>query len=196
MKKLNKRIISKICIFLGASLLVFGMLVLVCWQWNIYSSIQNTESYLQTIRTRMPTPQSTIPEERKDNTMPVFSVDGINFAGILEMPRYDSALPICADWGRITKYPCRFDGSVYNRTIQIGATSQKGQYDFYREISVGDTIFFTDMEGNRYTYVITNLCYEKHADQATLANTDSALTLFIKIVYDFEYLIVSCDILN
>ena len=91
---------------------------------------------------------------------------------------------------------CRYNGSIYDSTLQIGATSQKGQYDFYREISVGDTVIFTDVEGNRYTYTVTNLQYESHADQNTLNREKSALTLFIKNVYDFEYLIISCDVLN
>lgn len=50
----------------------------------------------------------------------------------------------------------------------IGATSQKGQYDFYRKISVNDIVVFTDVEGNRYTYTVTNLQYESHADQTIL----------------------------
>ncbi|MBO5726480.1 MAG: hypothetical protein J6S00_05420, partial [Clostridia bacterium] len=70
---------------------------------------------------------------------------------------------------------------------------QKGQYAFYSEISVGDTVLFTDMSGNQYTLYVTNLRYQKHADKAALERENAALTLFIKNVYDFEYLIVSCD---
>ena len=79
--------------------------------------------------------------------------------------------------------------------MQIGATTQKGQFDFYRELSVGDTVVYTDVEGNRYTYVITSLRYEKHVDQAALQQKKTPLTLFIKNVYSFEYLIVFCDVL-
>ena len=78
--------------------------------------------------------------------------------------------------------------------MQIGATTQKGQYDFYRELSVGDTVIYTDVEGNRYTFTITSLCYEKHVDQAALQQKESALTLFVKNIYSFEYLIVFCDV--
>ena len=194
MKNLNKRVIPRICVLVGVCLLVVGAIVLISWQWNIHSSMQKTESYVQTLRTLMPNPQGAVPEERRDNAMSIFSIEGTDFVGILEIPRYESSLPVCADWGHLTKYPCQFNGSVYDRTMQIGATSQKGQYDFYREISIGDTILFTDMEGNRYTYEVTNLRYEKHSNQTVLERDDSALTLFIKNVYDFEYLIVSCDI--
>ena len=196
MKKINKPVIPKICVLVGIALLVIGILVLICWQWNIYSWTQKSETYVETLCTLIPEPQGAVAEERSDNTMPILSIDGTDFVGILEMPRYESALPVSSDWGHIAKYPCRFSGSIYDRTIQIGATSQKGQYDFYREISVGDTIIFTDVEGNRYTYTVTNLQYKSHADQITLTRKESALTLFIKNVYAFEYLIVFCDVLN
>lgn len=192
----NKRVITKVFVLSGVCLLVAGALILSFWQWGIYASQKKAEIYVQTICTLTPEPQGAVPEARRDNTMSVLSVDGNDFVGILEMPRYESALPVSADWGKLTRYPCRFSGSVYDCSIQIGATSQKGQYDFYREISLGDTLLFTDMEGNRFTYTVTNLRYEKHADQTALNREEAALTLFIKNVYDFEYLIVSCNIAN
>ena len=196
MKKTNKPVIPKICAFAGIALLVVGVLVLICWQWNIHSWTQKSKTYVQTLSTLIPEPQGAVTEERRDNRMPVLSIDETDFIGIVEMPRYESALPVSASWGHLTKCPCRFSGSIYDSTLQIGATSQKGQYDFYREISVGDTVIFTDVEGNQYTYTVTNLQYENRADQTSLRREESALTLFIKNVYDFEYLIVSCDVLN
>ena len=80
--------------------------------------------------------------------------------------------------------------------MQIGGTSQKGQYAFYREISVGDAVFFTDMTGNRYAYTVKDIRHRDHADQTALQCVDAALTLFIKNVYGFEYVIVFCDVLE
>ena len=196
MKKTNKSVIPKICVLTGVALLIIGVLVLLYWQWNITSSMRRSEFYVEKLRELIPEPQGAVPQERRDNAMSIISVDGTDFVGILEMPRYESALPVGANWGHLTKYPCRFSGSIYDGSLQIGATSQRGQYDFYRELSVGDTVIFTDVAGNRYTYAVTNLRYEKHADQTTLNREESALTLFIKNVYDFEYLIVSCDVLS
>lgn len=192
MKKINKSLIPKICVLAGIALLIIGVLVLICWQWNITSSAQKSETYVNTLCNLIPEPQGAVPEERSDNSMPILSIDGTDFIGILEMPQYELSVPVCADWGRLTKYPCRYNGGIYDKTLQIGATSQKGQYDFYREISVGDTVIFTDVEGNRYTYAVKNLRFEKHADQTILNKEESSLTLFIKNMYDFEYLIISC----
>ena len=103
-------------------------------------------------------------------------------------------MPVSADWSRVSESPSCLGGSVYDRTIQIGATSQEGQYDFYREISVGDSVLFTDMEGNRFAYEVSDIRFEAHADQTTLQKADAALTLFIKNIYAFEYMILYCNV--
>ena len=56
---------------------------------------------------------------------------------------------------------------------------------------MGETVIFTDAEGNRYTYKITALRNEKHADQEALQRVDAPLTLFIKNIYSFEYLMTT-----
>ena len=186
--------IQKVCILVGIGLLVAASVILALWRWNIYSSEKQAQSYIHTLQKLIPDPQNMALEERRDNTMSVLSVDGTDFVGIVAFPRYASVLPVCADWGKTSKYPCRLNGSIYDGTMQIGATTQKGQYDFYRELSVGDTVLYTDAEGNRYTFTITGLRYAKHADQAALQHYDAALTLFMKTIYSFEYLIVFCDV--
>lgn len=188
--------IRKFSVSIGACLLVTGIVLLFAWQWNIHRAEKKATEYVSVIRERIPEPQGAVPEERRDNTMPMLSVDGIDFVGILELPRFESALPVCAEWGTPEKYPCRFSGSVYDRTVQIAGTSQKGQYDFYRDISVGDNVSFTDMEGNRFSYTVTDIRYEKNADQSTLLREDASLTLFIKNVYAFEYIIIYCDVIH
>ena len=195
MMKQKNDTIRKILIIVGSCLLAAAMVLLIVWQWNIRTAEQKSKEYAAVIRELIPEPQGAVPEERRDNAMATLSVDGTDFVGLLEIPKYDSVLPVCDDWGNPAKYPCRCNGSVYDRTMQIGGTSQKGQYDFYRDISVGDNVFFTDMEGNRFSYTVSDICYENNADQSTLQRKESSLTLFIKNIYAFEYIIIYCDIM-
>ena len=194
MMKRNSGVIRKILIISGVCLIVIAVVILGVWQWNIYTSEQKTKEYVSVIREIIPKPQGAAATQRRDNTMATLSVDGIDFVGLLEFPQYDSYLPVGAEWGASAKYPCRFSGSVYDRTMQIGSTSQKGQYDFYRDISVGDSVFFTDMEGNRFSYHVTDIRYEENADKDTLHRKNADLTIFIKNVYAFEYIIIYCDV--
>ena len=191
MKKSN--FIQKMCAIVGGLMLVSALATLLYWQWNISHSQKQAGIYVETLRNLMPQPQDAIPEERRDNTMSVLSVDGVDFVGIVEFPQYGSVLPVCGNWGRTSQYPCRFSGSICDGSLQIGATTQQGQYSFYREISVGDAVIFTDMEGNRYTFQVAAMRYEKHIDQAALQHQELALTLFVKNIYSFEYLIIFCE---
>lgn len=181
------------CAIVGGLMLVSALATLLYWQWNISYSQKQSAVYVETLRQLMPQSQNAILEERRDNTMSVLSVDGVDFVGIVELPQYGSVLPVCGHWGRTSRYPCRFGGSIYDGSLQIGATTQPGQYSFYREISVGDTVMFTDMEGNCYAFQVAAMRYEKHIDQATLQHQDATLTLFVKNIYSFEYLIIFCE---
>ncbi|MBQ9968174.1 MAG: hypothetical protein IJO88_05580 [Oscillospiraceae bacterium] len=188
--------IRTVLIRIGVCLVLAAMISLFFWQRGIRTAQSRAEYYALTLRDAIPAPQGAVPETRLDNTMPTLSVDGIDFVGILEMPRYGSMLPVCGDWGRPSKYPRLFHGSVYDRTLQIGGSSQTGQLDFFKEISVGDEVCFTDMAGNRYSYAVTDLRYVKNADRDALQSRSASLTLFIKNEYAFEYLLVFCDTPN
>lgn len=194
MKRQGKTVLQKICVLAGALSLTAACTLLFLWHWNIRTSRQQTQAYVHTLHSIIPEVQNAALEERSDNSMAALSLDGKDFIGILEIPLYDSVLPVCADWGYPIQYPRCLSGSIYDKSIQIGATSHTGQYDFFRELSVGDSVYFTDMVGNRYALKISDLRYSKRADQTALQSCDSALTLFIKNVYAFEYLIVFCDI--
>ena len=189
MKKLRTVCLSAVCL-----LLIGGGLLMQLWQWNISTAGRQAAQYVQTLTGLIPEARSFLPEERANNTMPVLALDGADFIGLLELPKYGSVLPVCDQWGRPDRYPCRFSGSLYDRTLVIGATSQRGQYDFYREISVGDQIWFTDVTGSRCSFTVGDLRYADHADQAALTGREADLVIFIKNVYALEYIILYCHL--
>ena len=186
-------VLQKACLLLGIALIVTAAGVLGWWIYEVHVSNQRATSYVDTIRSLTPEPQGAVLESQKDRSMAVLSVDGTDFIGLLEFPAFDSVLPVCGNWQRTSKYPCRFNGSVYDGTLQVGGTSQKGQYEFYRDISVGDEVFFTDMRGNCYSYIVRSIDHAEHVNQTTLEGEQSDLTLFIKNIYGFDYILVFCQ---
>ena len=194
MKNQKRSLFQNICLLSGTVMMAAALVTLLFWQWNIHASAKAAGEYVHTLRALIPEPQGAVPEQRQDNAMAVLSLNGTDFVGILEMPKFDSSLPVGADWGNTSRYPCCFSGSVYDCSIRIGATSQPGQYDFYREISVGDSLYFTDMTGNRYRYVVEDIRYTRHAGEETPDSREADLTLFIQNVYAFEYIQIYCKV--
>ena len=194
MSKKKRSLFGDICLFAGVVLLLTAFVALFSWQRGIHTSAEQTAKAVSALRTLLPSPQGAVPEARRDNSMPVLSLEGEDYIGILEFPAFGSALPVGANWGNSSRYPCRHSGSVYDRSIRIGATSQPGQYYFYREISVGDTLCFTDMTGNRYSYVVADIRYTRHASEEIPDSRKADLTLFIQNVFAFEYIQIYCNV--
>lgn len=193
MKMRNRNILRRLCLWAGAALVLIAGVTLALWLREIHNSREITADRVHTLQMLMPAPRGAFPEERQNNEMPAVSLEGTDFIGLLELPRYGSTLPVCSQWGAFSPYPCRLGGSLYDGSLQIGGSTRAGQYDFYREISVGDMVYFTDMTGNRYSYVVKEIRYEKHADQTALTSVPAALTLFLKNDYAFEYIMIFCD---
>lgn len=193
---IEKNLFRKVFLSAGICLFLAGVALLICFFATPSFYEKKAKETLSLLENAIPQPQGAVIEERGDNTMPVLLVNKTDFVGILELPDHNSVLPVCAHWGKITRYPCHFGGSIYDGSMIIGGSSQKGQYDFYREINPGDSVFFTDGEGNRYGYSVSHIQYEKTADKNALEQKDADLTLFIKNQFAFEYIILFCQAQN
>ncbi len=192
MKAIKKMPLNRLCL-IGGGLLIAAALILVVYahfSTNRYAA--QCAEYVSIVQKMLPTPQSAVPEGRLDNTMPVMAVDGEDIAALLEFPSHDATLPVADRWGDPNTCPRRFDGSVYDDSLIIGGTDRRGQMDFVKEIAVGDTLYVTDMTGNRYAYTVTDIEIARHADKETLQKSDTALTVFIKNSTAFEYFILRC----
>lgn len=186
--------IRKISFFCGCILILGALALLAWWQLSLSAARKQSEEYLALLRRVIPEPEAAVLEARQDNTMAVLAADGADLIGILEFPAFGSAVPVCGDWDGTLLLPCRYAGSLYDGSLIIGATTQKGQFDFYRQIGVGDTLCFTDVTGSRYSYAVTDILHREHADSDSLHG--GALTLFFKNSYASEYIILRCDALT
>ncbi len=193
MNKSKKRSWRTVCLILGCILIAGALVTMVWWQVSAEIYANRIYNYLEKISQIIPPPQSAVLENRSDDRMPSLCVDGNDFIGILEFQEAGCAFPVGGSWGKSDQFPCHYYGSIYDGSMVIGATNQRGQIAFAKDLSVGDTIFLADMTGNRYRYSVTDIIYSDHANNDVLISGSDDLTLFIKNIYAFDYIIVKCN---
>ena len=194
MNSIKKIRLNNLCIVAGCGLIIGALVLLVFWYASAAVYETRCEEYVDTLNEILPDTQNAAPEKRLNNTMPILAAKEKDFVALLEFPAFGSTLPVCNDWGKPNAYPCRFTGSVYNNTLVIGSSDRKGQMDYVKELSVGDSLYITDMTGNRYTYQISDILISKDVDRDTLCSSDAQLTIFVKHSMNFEYTILRCDV--
>lgn len=91
-----------------------------------------------------------------DMSMPVETIDGVSYIGTVDIPSLNIHLPVQSelDDSRMRKTPCRMEGTVYNRDIIIGAHCFKIHFGYINRLEAGDTVTFTDIEGNQFDYSV------------------------------------------
>lgn len=169
------------------------MTALIFRQCQIQKYSDALSEYVHTLEGLIPEEHSAVIEPRVNNTMTSLSVNENNFVAILSLPSNDATFPVGVSWESIDAYPCLYSGSVYDGSLVIGTTSQRGQFDFVKDVSVGNKVYLTDMTGNRFSYEVADIQYSDHADNQTLASDPHDLTIFVKNVYAFEYIIIRCS---
>lgn len=89
-----------------------------------------------------------------DITMPVFEKDGYYYCGTLDIPALDISLPVLDSLtpALLKVAPCRWQGTAYKDGMIIAAHNYRSHFGYLKNLSVGDAVIFTDMDGNRFYY--------------------------------------------
>jgi len=143
----------------------------------------------------MPEESQGIPGEMHDPEMPVVEIEGNDFVGMIEVPKYSKALPVYGSWekNKITDFPCRYMGSMYDGSLIIGTVEDLGQFDIAKGLAGGDEVTFTDVTGLKYTYIITDAYKTKDVSTAALMAAEGELVLFVRSTYGTDYMVICCN---
>lgn len=169
-----------VCTVLGCTLIFCALILLVWQQGAAFLSARRSGQAVEAIRACIPEPQNAAWEERTDNQMPVLSVDGRDYLGLLELPAHGATLPVLAEQERRLAAPARCEGSIYDGSLVLAASTARGQLDFYQALSVGETVYLTDVTGSRFACQITEILYRDRAAQNLLDTPGGALTLLLE----------------
>ena len=169
-------------------LIVCGVLLLAAAAaltgYNLWDEERATESVEQTVtvlETAIPVKEKSeqllIPEPQP--VVPTMEIDDSIYVGILEIPALDLTLPIqsqCTD-ALLKASPCLYSGTLYDGMI-IAGHNYKSHFAYLNRLNIGDEIYFTDVDGNVWTYTITTTEVISAYDVEAMEAGDWDLTLF------------------
>lgn len=129
------------------------------------SLLENVEAVIETKKIKVPVigtqPDAAPSATRLDPQMPVVMLDGYEYVGYVEIPVLGLKLPVMSEWDytRLKIAPCRQFGSSRTDDLVIAAHNYESHFGHLKDLSEGDSVTFTDMEGIFNTY-----CVEKDRD--------------------------------
>lgn len=159
----------------GAVLILCAMLLLMHNRREDAYAGQEAERLLAEVETAIPvqrskTPVTGAPKKQEDTAaastvvqldpeLPVVMLDGYGYVGYLELLTLELKLPVMAEWDykRLKISPCRQSGSSRTDDLVIVAHNYDNHFGRLKELSKGDTVIFTDMEGIVNTYFVEKL---------------------------------------
>ncbi len=122
-------------------------------------------------------------------------IDGYGYIGYLTIPGLELELPVMGDWDydRLRIAPCRYRGSVRGEDLVIMAHNYARHFGGLQELAEGDSVIFTDMEGDKTVYQVVAMdILDPYAVEEMTAG-DFDLTLFTCTYGGKSRVTVYCD---
>lgn len=112
--------------------------------------------------------------------MPVETIDGRDYIGVLKIPALELELPVISQWSypALQVAPARYDGSAYLDNLVIAAHNYDSHFGRIHSLCQGDRLTFTDMDGNVFVYEAEAVEILRPADVEEMRGGDWDLTLF------------------
>ena len=127
--------------------------------------------------------------------MPAVEVDGHDYIGVLEIPALELELPVMSTWSypNLKIAPCRYSGSAYLDDMVIAAHNYSQHFGRLKELSGGETVIFTDADGNVFTYEVALVETLMPTDIDEMESGEWDLTLFTCTIGGSSRVTVRCE---
>lgn len=127
--------------------------------------------------------------------MPTMEIDGQYYIGILSIPALALELPVMDGWSyaQLKIAPCRYAGSAYLDDLVLAAHNYQSHFGMLKNLSLGDTVTFTDMDGNVFRYEVAALEILASTAIEEMTTKEYDLTLFTCTLDGASRLAVRCD---
>lgn len=176
----------------GRFFIISGMLLIaaaLCLaEYNLYESYRAGNSSVETAKRLEKEISEDVPESEEisdyeqypEMEMPVKTIDGRDYIGILQIPVLNLELPVISNWNYsdLKTAPCRYSGSVYLNNLVIAAHNYSSHFGRLKNLCEGDLVIFEDVEGNTFTYTAAGKEVLNSTDVEEMESGEWDLTLF------------------
>lgn len=134
-------------------------------------------------------------ETEDHGDMPAVDVDGRSFIGTVQIPELGVLLPIQSEWGsdNAKVSVCRYLGSAYENNLIVAGHNYIEHFGRLGELTTGDSIVVTDMNGKSFYYQVSNIETLGAYDVEEMEAGDWDLTLFTCTVGGSNRVTVRCE---
>jgi len=171
---------------LGVVLIVFALLYTVIRDWRLERLAAETVDAIRTQNVTVKTGPS---------DMAVVEYKGCEYIGYLTIPELELELPMMSDWSdeKLAFSPCRYYGSPATEDIVLMAHNYAPFFEHLKNLSVGDTLSFTDVSGQVWTYTVEELEVLPPSAVEEMTHSGYPLTLFTCTEDNENRLTVRCS---
>ena len=161
-----KQKIGKICMVLGALLILASLGLLAYNKWDAARADKAAQTALGELENTL---TKTIEEKNKaddvvlqpeldpDQPMTEVELDGWNYIGYLSIPSIGLNLPVMSEWSYagLKIAPGRYSGSTYADNMVVCAHNYAKHFSPVKWLAEGAEVYFTDMDGMRWSYEVS-----------------------------------------
>lgn len=183
----------------GYFYIIFGVLLLVAAASIVKNNLDEnanagsaSDELLSSVIEQVP---DTVLASEDHGDMPVVDVDGRSFIGTVQIPDLGLLLPIQSEWAKENAKVsvCRYEGSAYENDLIICGHNYSEHLGNLGELSTGDSIIVTDMNGKSFYYQVVNIETLGAYDVEEMEGGDWDLTLFTCTVGGANRVTVRCE---
>ena len=115
-----------------------------------------------------------------DREMPVQTINGRDYIGVLTIPSLELELPVLSQWDypALKVAPCRYSGSLYQDNLIICAHNYASHFGTLKNLRVGDTAIFFFLFENVVSFQLAAQETIQPEDLEAMEAGDWDLTLF------------------
>lgn len=185
-KKEKRLSAGRVLVLLGVLLLLGAAGLYGYNQWVDYQAGVESETAVLTLVEEIQSREVVIQEVSQAEEGPseaqlkVAELDGAYYMGVLTIPSLGKILPIQSDWSmsQLKRSPCRYSGSVAEGELVIAGHNYKKHFSGLATLKQGDSIVFTDLEGNQIFYEVREIYTVAATDINGMVNSGYDLSLF------------------